>query len=43
MVLIAGGVVAIAAGIFGSGLLVVVLGVGWVFGGAAVASTLGSS
>jgi len=41
MILIAGGVLAIGAGIFGSGVLVVALGAGWLFGGAAVASTLG--
>jgi hypothetical protein len=41
-VLLAGGAVAIAAGIFGSSLIVVLLGVGWIFGGAAVSSTIPS-
>ncbi|HUJ59828.1 MAG TPA: hypothetical protein VLX92_15095 [Kofleriaceae bacterium] len=39
-VMLLGGGIAIVAGIFASSLLVALLGAGWVFGGAAVASTV---
>jgi hypothetical protein len=39
-VLLAGGGIAILAGIFAGSVMVALLGAGWIFGGAAVASTI---
>jgi len=39
-VLLSGGAIAILAGIFAPSVMVALLGVGWIFGGAAVASTI---
>jgi hypothetical protein len=39
-ILLAGGGIAIVAGIFASSVMIALLGAGWIFGGAAVASTI---
>jgi fatty acid desaturase len=42
-IMLAGGVIAVLGGIFGASWFAVICGIGWIFGGAAVASTVPQS